>query len=190
MPLPKTAHFHRLLLVLGVATPALLAQAQPALAADPDPALLKYVGAYKYGGTKEEYFAITDKATEDGLAQLNVVMRMMAKKAIESAPKVFIDSIAIDLESNKIGIKAGEAKHIATEPGKTETIKSSDGKRTAKVTHQFDGAKIVQTITHEGGSNIWTFQLDADGKTLTVDANLKISMLEKPVKFKLKYVRK
>jgi hypothetical protein len=176
------------LVVLGTLT--LLAGAAPVAHADPAPELAKYAGNYKYGNTKEHALAIVDKAMDEALSQLNTVMRLIVKKAMEGRTKTFIETILIDLPGNKIAIKLGELDKVSVEPGKSETVKSEDGKQTSKVTHQFDGSKIVQTFTGENGALKNVFQLAGDGKTLHRDVTITSDRLQKPIKYRLTYVRK
>lgn len=168
----------------------LLQLVAPRAQAEMPPELLKYAGQYKYDGSKEQYLAIVDKGLEEAMSELNMVMRLMAKKAMEDSTQVFIDSIAIELSGNKIGIKSGSLPKVSVELGKAENVTSPDGKMTSKATHKFEGGKVVQTFTSERGTMSNVYQLSADGKSLTRFFTITSARLQKPIKITHKYTRK
>jgi hypothetical protein len=172
---------------LAIAAIALfgMSLARPAQAETP-PALAKFAGNYKYAGTREQGIAIIDKALDEGLADLNMVMRLLVKKAIESR---FAETVLIEVPGHDISIKLGEFPKVTVENGKTETRKDEDGK-TGKVTHAFDGSKITETLAGDEGTITNVFDLSADGKTLHRNVTFSGGRWKKPVSYKLDYTRK
>jgi hypothetical protein len=162
----------------------------PIVQAEMPPELLKYAGEYKYDGTKEQYLAVVDKGLEEAMSELNMVMRLMAKKAMEARTQVFVDVVTIELSGNKISIKSATLPKVSVELGKSENITSPDGKMTSKATHKFEGGKIVQTFTSDQGSMSNVYQLSADGKSLTRVFTITSPRLQKPIKITHKYTRK
>ena len=155
--------------------------------ADVPPALAKYAGHYKYAGTRDQGVAIVDKALNRGLADVNMVIRFMIKKEFADH---FVDTIIIETPAGKLGIKTGELPMATVEVGKTESMKSPDGKATFKITHQFDGNRVTQIASGELGTTTTVFELDSDGKTLHRSVTFKGERLDKPLKYKLDYTRK
>jgi hypothetical protein len=174
----------RLVIMALAVLAALSSGTRTAQAADTPPALAKYAGEYKYTGTKDQGNAIIEKALDEALSELNMVMRLMIKKAM---PQTLIEKILIEIPSGKIGIKMGDLQKVTCDVGKSETVKTPDGKYTGKVTHLFDGNKITETSAWEGLLITNVLQLSADGKTLHRSVVAKSDRLEKPVKYKLDY---
>jgi hypothetical protein len=102
----------------------------------------------------------------------------------------FAETVLIEISGGELGIKIGENEKATVGVGKTETVKSVDGKQSGKVSHQFDGTKITETLTGENGTITNVFQLSADGKTLQRDVNVVSPRLQKPLKYRLIYTRK
>ncbi|MFI5306098.1 MAG: hypothetical protein ACHQ53_02020 [Polyangiales bacterium] len=172
-----------------VACAALIALALAARTAraETPPELLKYSGDYKYAGTRDQGVAIVDKALDDGLSDLNMVMRLLVKKAIGDH---FIEQIQIEVKGGRIGIKAGELPKTTTEDGKTENVKTPDGKYTIKVTHHFWEGKLIATSVGDNGTTTTVFELQPDGKTLQCAVTFKSDRLTKAIRYKLAYKRK
>ena len=145
--------------------------------ADAPAGLDKFAGDFKYNGTKEQGMAIVEKAFDEALSDLNIIMRAMAKKAMAQR---FAERIAIAVSGEKVSVKLN----------KTETVKSADGKGSGKATHKFEGGKLVETLVGDTGTITNVFTLSADGKTLTRDVTVSGERLKKPAKYKLVYVRK
>ncbi len=155
--------------------------------AESPPALAKFSGKYKYAGSKDQGIAIVDKALDEGLSDLNMVMRFMIKKAMEDH---FFDVIVIDVKGSQIGIKTGELPNVTTEDGKTENVKSPDGKYTIKVTHRFDGSRLIEVSSGDEGTTTTVYSLSSDGKTLQRSVTFKSDRLSKAIRYKLAYKRK
>lgn len=183
---------HRTQLISAKVASALLAALTLALSygiarAETPPELAKFAGDYVYAGSKDQGIAIVDKAIDDGLSDVNMVMRFMIKKALADH---FVDVISIDVPSGKIGIKTGELPKATTDIGKSESFKSPDGKYSIKVTHQFDGSRITEISEGDNGTTTTVYTLGSDGKTLNRSVTFKSDRLQKPVKYKLVYKRK
>jgi hypothetical protein len=144
-------------------------------------------GQYQYAGTREQGVAIVEKATEDALADLNMVMRLLVKKAMSSS---FAEAILIETPSGKIGMKVGDLDKTTQPVGKTETVKTSDGKREAKLTYDFDGSRIKATLAGDELTVVTYLTLAGDGKTLARDVTVTSKRISKPVKYRLMYKRK
>ena len=168
-------------LLLSLATPG------PVRAADAPAGLGKFAGDFKYNGTKEQGMSIVEKAFDEALSDLNMVMRLMAKKAMAQR---FAENLAIDISGEKVGIKIGENDKVSVALGKTETVKSSDGKGSGKATHKFEAGKLIETLVADTGTITNVFTLSPDGKTLTRDVTVSGERLKKPAKYRLVYVRK
>jgi hypothetical protein len=168
-------------LALSLATPG------PVRAADAPGGLDKFAGDYKYNGTKDQGMEIVEKAFDEALSDLNLVLRVMAKKAMAQR---FAERIVIDVARDKVGIKIGENEKVSVGLGKTETVKSSDGKGSGKATHKFEGGKLIESLVGDTGTITNVFTLSGDGKTLTRDVTVSGERLKKPAKYRLVYVRK
>ncbi len=155
--------------------------------ADAPPGLDKFDGDFTYKGTKDQGMAIVEKAFDEALADLNIVMRTMAKKAMAQR---FAERIGIDIDGEKVGIKIGDNEEVDVKLNKTETVKSADGKGSGKATHKFEGGKLIETLVGDTGTITNVFTLSADGKTLTREVTVSGERLKKPAKYKLVYVRK
>ena len=154
---------------------------------DTPPALAKFAGQYKYAGTREQGVAIVEKATEDALADLNVVLRLLIKKGMSQS---FAETILIETPSGKIGLKVGDLEKTTQAIGKTETVKTPDGKREAKLTYTFDGSRIKAALVGEELTVVTFFTLAGDGKTLARDVQVTSKRISKPVKYRLMYTKK
>jgi hypothetical protein len=170
-----------LLLAGALLRPALPAHAEAA------PSVERFLGTYKYAGNKEQGIAIVEKALDAALGDMNMVMKALAKRG---AAKRFADTIVIDGTADKLGIKIGENDKVTAGIGKTESVKSADGKASGKASHQFDGTKLTEAISGDEGNIVNVFTLSEDGKTLTRDANMTSPRMQKPLKYRLVYTRK
>jgi hypothetical protein len=165
---------------------ALFSLAVPALAETPA-GLEKYAGEYKYSNTRDHGVAIVEKALDAALADLNMVMKMLVKKSMSQR---FSETVSIEVDGSKVGIKIGDNDKATARIGETETVKSKDGKQSGKLTHQFDGSKLTETLTGENGTIVNVLQLSADGKTLQRDVTVTSPRMQKPLKYRLVYNRK
>jgi hypothetical protein len=154
--------------------------------ADAAPGLAKFAGQYKYAGTREQGIAIVDKALDEALSEMGMVMRMIVKKG---AHDKFAETVLIEVAPPKVGIKLGALEKATVELGKSETVKGENGK-TGKVTHTFDAGKLIETLTGDDGTISNVFTLAADGKTLRRSVTVTGGKLKKPIKYTLDYVRK
>lgn len=172
-------------LVLSVA--AIASGPSAARASDTPPALAKMAGQYKYAGTRDHGVAIVEKATEEALADLTMVLRLLIKKAMSQS---FAEAILIETPPGKIGMKVGDLDKTVQGVGKTETVKTGDGKREAKLTYEFDGQRIKATLAADEMTVVSYFTLAGDGKTLARDVTVTSKRINKPVKYRLMYTRK
>jgi hypothetical protein len=172
--------------VASIASPAALGGGVAA-ADDTPPVLAKMAGSYKYSNTRDHGVAIVEKATEEALADLNMVMRLLIKKALSSS---FAEAVLIETPPGKIGMKVGDLDKTVQGVGKTETVKTSDGKREAKLTYDFDGSRIKATLAAEEMTVVSYFTLAGDGKTLARDVTVTGKRISKPIKYRLVYTRK
>lgn len=173
-------------LALAVALAAPIAAPCPALA-EPPAGLQKFAGNYKYANTREHGVAIVEKALDEALADLNMVMKLLVKKTMSGR---FAETVLIEVDGSKVGIKIGENEKASAKIGETETVKSKDSKQSGKLTHQFDGTKLTETLSGENGTIVNVFTLSADGKTLLRDVTVTSQRMKKPLKYKLSYTRK
>jgi hypothetical protein len=170
---------------VALVLPLLLA-AGSALAETPG-GLPRYAGNYAYAGTRDQGVAIVEKAMEPALADLNMVMRMLAKKGIADR---FAETILIEVPAGKVGMKVGTLDKVTGELDKPTTVKSEDGKQSGKVTFKFDGSKLTSILTGDDGTITTVFTLSADGKTLQRDVHVTSKRMKKPVAYRLIYKRK
>ena len=82
-----------LLLALFALCCAALGRPIATASAEEPAGLAKLVGQYKYAGTRDEGIAIVEKAMDEALSDLNMVMRLLAKKAMAQH---FSETVAID----------------------------------------------------------------------------------------------
>ena len=179
--------FRRLWAVLGMSLLVVTGSPLSASAEDTPPALAKMAGQYKYAGTREQGVAIVEKAADEALADLNMVMRLLIKKAMSSS---FAETVLIETPSGKIGMKVGDLEKTTQPIGKTETVKTADGKRDAKLTYTFDGSRIKATLAGDEMTIVTYLTLAGDGKTLARDVTVTGKRISKPVKYRLMYTRK
>ena len=158
-----------------------------ASAEDTPAGLAKMAGEYKYAGTRDQGVAIVEKATEEALADLTMVLRLLVSKALSQS---FAETVLIETPAGKIGLKVGDLDKVTQGVGKTETVKSPDGKREVKLTYTFDGMRIKATLAAEELTVISFFTLAGDGKTLARDVTVMSKRISKPVKYRLMYTRK
>jgi hypothetical protein len=188
VPNRLTSRVPRLRVVLTLLVAA-LAVAAVGSSARADDGLTRYAGNYAYAGTKAQGEAVVDKALDEALAQLNVVMRTLIKKAIAARPgQRFIEAIHIETPEGKIGLKMGEFEAVTLAVNKP-TEMTRDG-RTGTVTHKFNGGKITQELDGKDGKVINVLTLSKDGKTLNRDVTITSPRLEKPIAYRLVYKRK
>jgi hypothetical protein len=165
----------------------LLCTSAAVVRADAPAGLDKFAGQFNYSGTRDQGMAIVEKAFDEALSDLNMVMRLLAKKAMAQR---FAEHVLIDIAGDKVGIKIGDNEKVTVGLGKTETVKSSDGKSSGKATHKFEGGKLSENLSGDTGTITNILSLSADGKTLTRDVTVTGERLKKPVKYRLVYVRK
>lgn len=176
------------LLLAALLTAAAFSKGLPAHAdAAAAPGLEKFIGSYKYAGKKEEGVAIVEKALDQALGDLNMVMKALAKRGMAQR---FAETISIEGDARKLGIKIGDNDKVSVGIGKTEAVNSKDGKRSGTATHRFDAGKITESISGEDGTITNVFSLSADGKTLTRDAHVTSKRMQNPLKYRLLYTRK
>jgi hypothetical protein len=173
------------ILVLGVLLAGL---SVPAAASADGPELGKYAGNYQFKGKKEDGEKTVDKAVDEALADLSMVMRLMVKKAMDARKTPFIETIAIETPPGKIAITMGDMDRVETKANQSETVKR-DG-RTGKVTHKFGAGKLTQIVEGENGVIQNVLTLTSDGKTLHRDVTITNERLKKPIKYRLTYARK
>jgi hypothetical protein len=87
--------------------------------AEHPPELQRFAGQYAYAGTKEAGQKIVDGAFDAAMQKLNMVMRLMMKRALSQG---FAESIVIALPGDRISVKVGDREPVPTSPGKTETV--------------------------------------------------------------------
>ena len=166
---------------------AMAAWSAPSVASAEHPARLKkFAGNYTFAGSDEQGIATVNKAVEEALAQMNVVKRKVIQKLI-GGERRFIKTIAIDLSSNKITIKADELSS-ESKLGETKTIEGRGG--SAKLTVTLKGEALQQVIQSDRGAFTIIYRLKDGGKTLERDVTVTDKWLDKPVKYQLKYKRK
>jgi hypothetical protein len=165
---------------------AALCVAAPSLAHAEHPAELKrFAGQYAYKGTKDDGQAIVDKAFDEAMQKLNMVMRLVMKKALSQG---FAETVVIDLPGDKISVKVGDREPVPTEPGKPQTV-TRDG-RTGKLTQRLVGNKLEILIEGDDGSVRNILELATDGKTLRRSVTVTSPKLDKPVTYALLYTKK
>lgn len=176
----------RIACLLG-ALAAIPAQPAPA-SAEPAPELAKFKGDYKFAGTKDDAMKVIGQAIDDGLAQVNVVMRTVIKKAIQGRKGTYIETITIDAPGDDILIKLADYE-VKAANGKAKSVTSPDGKPTT-VKHELSGATLKQSFTGEDGSVTNTFTLKDGGKTLQRRVTITSKRLSNPVTYQLSYTRR
>ena len=150
--------------------------------------LPRFAGNYTYSGTREQGIAIVEKAMDPILSEMNMVMRLLAKKNIGDR---FAQNILIEVPaSNKVGMKVGALPKATQELDKTTDVKSEDGKQTGKLTFKFDGSKLTSTLAGDDGAITSTFTLSADGKALNRNVHVTSKRLKKPFSYTRVYKRK
>lgn len=167
--------------VLGV-----LLAAGSALAETPA-GLPRFAGSYVYSNSKDHGIAIVEKASEAALADLNMVMRLLAKKAMADR---FALNILIEVPPGKVAMKVGSLDKFAAELNKPTQWKSQDGKQSGMVTYKFEGGKLITNVAGDDGGITSTFTLSEDGKTLQRDVHVTSKRMKKPVSYRLIYKRK
>lgn len=163
----------------------LLASLTHPVHAEPPPDLRRFAGSYAYAGTHDQGQAIVDSAFDAAMQKLNMVMRLMAKKALAQG---FAESIVIALPGDRISVQVGDRTPVPTEPGKTETVKREG--RTGMLTQRLSGKALEVLLEGDDGSVRNVFELSADGKTLKRSVTVKSPRLDKPVSYTLSYVRR
>jgi hypothetical protein len=172
--------------VLVAAYFAVLCAAAPEVArAEHPPELKRFAGQYAYAGTKDEGQAIVDKAFDAALQKLNMVMRLVMKKALSQG---FAETVVVELPGDKISVKVGDREPVPTEPGKPQTV-TRDG-RTGKLTQRLVGNKLEILIEGDDGSVRNVLELATDGKTLRRSVTVTSPKLDKPVSYALLYTKK
>jgi hypothetical protein len=163
-----------------------LCAAAPSVALAEHPAELKrFAGKYAYAGTKDAGQEIVDKAFDAAMQKLNMVMRLMMKKALSQG---FAETVVVELPGDKISVRVGDREPVPTEPGKPQTV-TRDGK-TGKLTQRLVGNKLEVLIEGEDGSVRNVLELAADGKTLKRSVTVTSPRLDKPVSYALIYTRR
>lgn len=161
-----------------------IAAPQPARAEHP-PELKRFAGQYAYAGKKEAGQEIVDKAFDAAMQKLNVVMRLVAKKALTQG---FAETLAIELPGDKVSVRVGDREPVPTQPGKPQTV-TRDG-RSGKLTQRLVGAKLEVLLEGDDGSVRNVLELAADGKTLKRTVTVTSPRLDKPVTYALVYNKK
>lgn len=156
--------------------------------AEPSPALSKFKGDYKFAGTRDDAMKVIGKAIDDGLSQVNIVMRTVIKKAIQGRKGTYIETISIDVPGDDIVIKLADYE-VKTANGKAKSVTSPDGKPTT-VKHELKGSTLQQSFTGEEGSITNTFTLKDGGKILERKVTITSKRLSKPVTYQLSYKRR
>ena len=173
-------------LALGLFVGLLTAAAAPAQADHPAEAK-PLAGKYKLAGSKADGIKVIDKAIEDGVAQMNMVKRIVVRKFLKEVGKRVIESIEIALPRNRIVVKLDD-REVSSKPGKTTKLGKDDG--AAKVTQRFRGGKLEQTFHTGAGTFKIVYQLVQGGAVLQRDVTLSHKWLEKPVRYRLLYKRR
>lgn len=156
--------------------------------ADPAAELAKFKGSYKFAGTRDDAMKVIGKAIDDGLSQVNIVMRTVIKKAIEGRKGTYIETISIDAPGSDIVIKLADYE-VKAPNGKAKSVTSPDGRPTT-VKHELSGGALKQSFTGEDGSITNTFTLKDGGKTLRRKVTITSKRLSKPVTYQLSYTRR
>jgi hypothetical protein len=153
------------------------------------PTLEQFRGSFRYvGGTRGQERAWA--AVEDSTAELNDLVKPMARKLLHSAvtaPAVF----EVDITKSSIALGASDKKLLtAPADGSPRRWMGPDG-GIYKVTHKFaDGrlrAHIVGLTNSSTTSKVYT--LSADGERLTIRVTIKHKMLPKVLRYQHTYRR-
>jgi hypothetical protein len=150
------------------------------------PALARFVGQYRYDGTREHGVAIVEKALDYALSDMNMLARPIVKRNMTQR---FAEVIFIQVAGINVGIKMGDYPQATAALGRPSQVKDPHG-RPSQVSHSLDGDTLIQTLIGEDGSLSNSFELSKDGNTLTRSVTIKGEKLKKPIRYKLQYVRK
>lgn len=149
-----------------------------------------FEGVYRMqGGTKKkaEIRRIIDIATED----MSIVIRDYARGRLYETTEP-LSLLVMKFPGDKISVGyLGEKAIVTPSDGTKVKWKNRLGDRT-NVAQTMEGGKLVQRYTGAagGGKRTSIYTLSEDGSRITVDTTVTATLMPKPVKFRVTYVRR
>ena len=128
------------------------------------------------------------KAIEAGVKKVNFVIRSMARSRLTNVNPA-VKRVAIERANDAITVTFDERKPVRM-PTDGSTIKwtREDG-QIYDVQLQQKDEQLVQTFKNEEGQRTNTYKLSPDGKTLTLEVELRSERLPEPVRYQLTFAR-
>jgi hypothetical protein len=179
-----------LLVTFGlVAVAALSAPSAARSEGGPPQTAARYVGTYRYAKALGHGRAIVDRAFDDGLRQLNPILRAMARSQMTSVEPL-VRTITIALPGDRISVRfaAGRTATFVSHPGAAERIRTPRG-REVVLTQRFRGGRLEQHFVGPRSRQRNVMTLSPDGQALQLDATIESRQLQRPIEVRLDYVR-
>lgn len=132
--------------------------------------------------------AAIDAAIERVVAQMSFFTRSVARAEVKGASPTFT-RVAIDTQPDAITVTFDARKPVRT-PANGATIRwTRDDGVLFDVHAQLENDRLRQSFTNPSGTRINVFTLSPDGRTLTLDVELRSERLPAPVQYRLTFER-
>lgn len=153
------------------------------LAAGTD-AIKPFLGSYRHAGGDQER-AARDRAVEDAVAELNFLVRPIARSRLTSATPIS-PTLRIAADDSSLTVASDSRLYTAPLDGRSARTKGITGDP-VELRYRITEGRLVQTLDGDGGGRANTFVLA--GERLVMDVRIYSPRLPKDVHYKLTFAR-
>ena len=145
----------------------------------------RFVGRYAFAGGEAQRAALR-QAIEDLVAQLNAMIRNMAREKIAETNPVF-DVISIERNGDELVLKYDGLTNACKLDGSASEVKGIDG-GTLTCRLSMDGEALVHRVKGSRGGRVNTFTVNKSGK-LTMKTRIHSKMMPADLLYTLTFAR-
>jgi hypothetical protein len=143
-----------------------------------------FLGSYRYAGDTRER-AAREQAVEDAVAELNFLVRSLARSRLKSATPI---SATLRIAADTSSLTVANDNRLYTAPLDGRSVKSTGiTGDPIELRYRISEGRIVQTFDGDGGGRANTFVLA--GEQLVMQVRIYSHRLPKDVRYKLTFAR-
>jgi hypothetical protein len=145
----------------------------------------RFVGRYTFAGGEAERAALS-QAIEELVAQLNAMIRNLAREKIAETNPVF-DTVSIERKGDELVLKYGSLTNACKLDGSASEVKGIDG-GTLTCRLAMDGDALVHRVNGSRGGRVNTFTVSKNGR-LTMKTRIHSKMMPADLRYTLTFKR-
>jgi hypothetical protein len=145
----------------------------------------RFVGRYTFAGGEAQRAALS-QAIEELVAQLNAMIRNMAREKITETNPVF-DTVSIERKGDELVLKYGSLTNACKLDGSPSEVEGIDGS-TLTCRLAMDGGALVHRVKGSRGGRVNTFTIGKNGR-LTMKTRIHSKMMPADLLYTLTFKR-